>query len=70
MAFFKIHHITKYQYNKLVKESCNEIKIYPFSHLNQQVLELELQISNLPDMFVFEDYLGNKTGSFNVLQPH
>lgn len=70
MPVFKIHHITKYQYNQLVKESCNELRIYPFQHPAQEVLLHELQITHQPDVFVFEDYWGNKVGSFNVLHPH
>ena len=30
MPVFNIHHITKYEYDRPVKESVNEIRIYPF----------------------------------------
>jgi hypothetical protein len=31
MPVFKIHHITKYEYDRPVRESVNEIKIYPYA---------------------------------------
>jgi transglutaminase-like putative cysteine protease len=70
MPVFKIHHITKYQYNKLVKESCNQLKIFPYQHHAQEILEQNLQITSQPEVFVFDDYWGNKVGTFNVLQSH
>ncbi|MFY8127336.1 MAG: transglutaminase family protein [Chitinophagaceae bacterium] len=70
MPIFKIHHITKYQYNQLVKESCNQLKIYPFQHTSQEILFHELQITHQPQIFEFDDYWGNKVGFFNVLHPH
>ncbi len=70
MAVFKIHHITKYEYNQPVKESVNEIKIYPSNSSTQQVLEHYLQITGNPEILVFNDYWGNKVGNFNLLRPH
>ena len=29
MSVFNIHHVTKYEYDRPVKESVNEIRIYP-----------------------------------------
>jgi transglutaminase-like putative cysteine protease len=70
MPIFNIHHITKYEYDRLVKESSNEIKIYPFACNEQEVLLHEINITNNPDVQVFTDYWGNKTGLFNLLPPH
>jgi transglutaminase-like putative cysteine protease len=70
MAIFKIHHITKYAYDRPVKESNNEIKIFPFNCLEQELLDQELNISGNPDVQTFTDYWGNKTGSFNILGLH
>ncbi|TAG12607.1 MAG: transglutaminase family protein [Sphingobacteriia bacterium] len=70
MAVFKIHHITKYEYNQPVKESVNEIKIYPANSATQQVLEHHLQITGNPEVLLFTDYWGNKVGNFNLLRPH
>jgi len=70
MAVFKIRHITRYEYDRPVKESNNEIKIYPFPCNEQEVLQHDLQITNHPDVQTFYDYWGNKNGGFSVLPPH
>lgn len=70
MPIFKIYHVTKYNYNRPVKESMNEIKIFPFQCPEQEILQHELLITNNPEVQVFNDYWSNKTGVFNVLALH
>lgn len=70
MPIFNIHHITRYEYNRPVKESTNEIKIYPYQCPEQETLRHELLISGHPEVQVFNDYWGNRFGSFNVLPLH
>ncbi|HEV3224173.1 MAG TPA: transglutaminase family protein [Puia sp.] len=70
MPIFKIQHITKYEYDRLIQESMNEIKIFPFLSSEQEVLQHELVITGNPDVQIFFDYWGNKTGVFNLLPPH
>ncbi len=70
MSVFTIHHITRYDYDRPVKESVNEIKIFPFVVPEQEVLQQELIITGQPEVLTFTDYWGNKTGCFNLLQPH
>lgn len=70
MSVFKIHHITKYEYDRPVKESLNEIKIYPYQCATQEALQHDLQITSQPDVETFYDYWGNKNGVFSVLPPH
>lgn len=70
MPIFRIHHITKYEYDRPVKESVNEIKIYPYQCDEQEILQHELLITTHPDVQVFSDYWGNRTGEFNLLSPH
>jgi transglutaminase-like putative cysteine protease len=70
MALFKIHHITKYQYNRPVKESVNEIRLFPHHIENQDVLQYELTITNNPEVEYSEDYYGNRVGNFNTLEIH
>ncbi len=70
MSVFKIHHITRYEYDRPVKESNNEIKIYPYHCPEQEVLQQELQITTQPDVQTFTDYWGNRNGVFSVLPPH
>ncbi len=65
MPIFKIQHITKYEYDRLIQESMNEIKIFPILSQEQEVLQHELVITGNPDVQIFFDYWGNKTGVFN-----
>lgn len=68
MAVFKIVHITHYQYSWSIKESINEIRLFPHNFANQDVLQYQLLISNNPDVAITEDYYGNRVGNFNILQ--
>jgi len=70
MPVFKIQHITKYEYDRLIQESMNEIKIFPILSPEQEVLKHELLISGNPEVQIFFDYWGNQTGVFNLMPPH
>jgi len=70
MAIFKISHVTRYEYDRPVKESLNEVRIYPYPCSEQEVLQHDLYITTHPEVHVFTDYWGNKAGVFNVLSPH
>lgn len=70
MPVFKIHHITKYQYDRPVKESVSQVRIYPINDDGQQVRQFELRINTDPEVAVYTDFYGNQVGDFSVLQPH
>ncbi|MRX41573.1 transglutaminase family protein [Flavobacterium sp. LC2016-23] len=70
MAVFKIVHLTKYQYNYPIKESINEIRLFPHHFENQEVLQYQILITHNPDVDISEDYYGNRVGNFNVLEAH
>jgi transglutaminase-like putative cysteine protease len=70
MPVFNIHHVTKYEYDRHVKESVNEIRIYPFASHEQEVLYHELNITDQPDVLLINDYWGNQAGMFNLMSPH
>ena len=70
MPIFRIHHVTKYEYDRPVKESMNQIMVYPFQSPSQETLQHDLLITGNPDVFIFTDYWGNRAGSFNLLPPH
>jgi transglutaminase-like putative cysteine protease len=70
MPVFKIHHTTKYQYDEPVKESINEIRIYPYQCPEQEVLQHNLMITGHPVVHTSMDYWDNIAGTFNVLPPH
>ncbi len=70
MPVFKIHHVTKYSYNRPVKESVNQIRIYPIASDVQEILQHEVNITTDPDLFFFIDYWGNRCADFSLLQSH
>ena len=70
MAVFKIVHITKYQYNWPIKESINEIRLFPHHFENQDVLQYQLLITQSPIVEISRDYYGNRVGNFNNLEAH
>jgi transglutaminase-like putative cysteine protease len=70
MALFKIVHITKYQYNWPIKESINEIRLYPHNFDNQEVLQHQLLITNNPEVEISKDFYGNRVGNFNTIETH
>lgn len=70
MPVFNIHHITKYKYDRPVKESVSEIRIYPFDSNTQQTIDHQVIVTGQPEIFVTKDYWGNQTGHFNLVQPH
>jgi len=70
MAVFNIHHVTKYEYDRPVKESVNEIRIYPFACHEQEVLFHEVNVTDHPDILLINDYWGNRAGMFNLMPAH
>jgi transglutaminase-like putative cysteine protease len=70
MAIFRISHVTRYEYDRPVKESLNEVRIFPYPCTEQEVLQQDLIITTHPEVHLFTDYWGNKAGVFNVLPQH
>jgi len=70
MPVFKIQHVTKYSYNRPVKESVNQVRIYPIASDMQEILQHEVNITTDPELFFFIDYWGNRCADFSLLQSH
>lgn len=70
MPVFKIHHVTKYIYNRPVQESVNQVRIYPVASQQQEILQHEVKISSDPELFFFIDYWGNRCADFSLLEAH
>ncbi|RXK61501.1 transglutaminase family protein [Lacibacter luteus] len=70
MPVFKIQHVTKYTYNRPVKESVNQLRIYPVASTQQEILQHEVSISTDPELFFFIDYWGNRCADFSLLEAH
>jgi len=70
MPVFKIQHITKYKYDRPVRESANQIKIFSYNKIGQEILSHELVITDEPNVNKFTDYWGNTVGYFTVSKRH
>ncbi|MEJ0032147.1 MAG: transglutaminase N-terminal domain-containing protein [Bacteroidota bacterium] len=70
MPQFRIQHTTRYIYEDTVRDSANQIMLYPVSDDYQAVLQQILTITGDPVVHVHDDYYGNKVGTFTYAQPH
>ena len=70
MPRFFIHHVTKYTYPEPVRDSANQIMLYPVKDENQEVQSQRLHITGEPFVEMFTDYYGNEAGSFMHIAPH
>ncbi|EHQ26747.1 transglutaminase family protein [Mucilaginibacter paludis] len=70
MPEFKIHHVTKYTYESVVRDSANQIILFPIKDQFQEVIKHDLKISGDPIVDIHTDYYGNEIGSFTYIEPH
>ncbi|HEY4206976.1 MAG TPA: transglutaminase family protein [Puia sp.] len=70
MPRFNIHHITKYTYEGPVRDSANQIVLFPIKDEFQEVVKQELSITGDPAVDTYKDYYGNEIGSFTNAESH
>ena len=70
MPKYYIHHVTKYTYAEPVRDSANQIMLYPVKDENQEVQSQKISITGEPFVEQFKDYYGNEAGSFMNILPH
>jgi transglutaminase-like putative cysteine protease len=70
MPQFKIHHVTRYSYEVPVRDSANQIILFPIKDEYQTVQKEEITITGEPAVDIYKDYYGNEVGSFNFAEPH
>ncbi|HEY0244190.1 MAG TPA: transglutaminase family protein [Mucilaginibacter sp.] len=70
MPEFEIQHITRYIYEGLVRDSANQIILFPIKDEFQEVIKQELHITGNPVVDTHIDYYGNEVGSFTYSEPH
>jgi transglutaminase-like putative cysteine protease len=70
MPEFKIQHITRYTYEAMVRDSANQVILFPITDIHQEVLKHDLIITGNPTVDTYIDYYGNEVGSFTYLEPH
>jgi transglutaminase-like putative cysteine protease len=70
MPRFVIHHVTKYNYPEAVRDSANQVMLFPIRDERQEVQSFKLKITGDPNVETFRDYYGNEYGSFMYVLPH
>jgi transglutaminase-like putative cysteine protease len=70
MPRFIIHHVTKYTYPEPVRDSANQIMLYPLKDEYQNLQTQRIAITGEPALEVYKDYYGNEIGSFMNASPH
>jgi transglutaminase-like putative cysteine protease len=70
MPEFKIEHITRYTYEGMVRDSANQVILFPIVDVHQDVLKHTLTITGNPLVDTYVDYYGNEVGSFTYLDQH
>jgi transglutaminase-like putative cysteine protease len=70
MPEFQIQHITRYIYDSPVRDSANQIILFPIKDAYQDVLKQEITITGHPVVDSHIDYYGNEVGSFTYSEPH
>jgi transglutaminase-like putative cysteine protease len=69
MAKFRIQHLTRYKYEVPVRDSANQIMLYPIPG-GQEVVVHQLEVTANPMVAVHIDIYGNKVGTFTHPLPH
>jgi len=70
MPKFKIVHITRYQYENAVRDSANQILLYPVKDDFQEVLDHIITVTGSPFIEIYDDFFGNAVGTFTHTKPH
>lgn len=70
MPEFKIKHSTRYIYQGQVRDSANQIILFPVNDQYQEVLKQDLKITGDPSVDIYQDYYGNEVGNFTYSSPH
>ena len=70
MPRFKIHHVTKYTYKGDVRDSANQVILYPINDQYQEVIKQQLTITGNPAVEMYRDYYGNEVGLFMRADAH
>jgi transglutaminase-like putative cysteine protease len=53
-----------------MRDSANQIILYPIKDVYQEVLQHSIQISGNPEVEIHQDYYGNEVGTFTHSKPH
>ena len=66
----EVRHVTRYQYDEMVRESVMEVWMQPAKRTNQRLVSFELEVEPPAQLFSYADNFGNAVYHFDVPQPH
>lgn len=67
---YKIEHVTRYSYERPIKQSINQCIMKPMDDTRQSCLEFSLTISPETKYFTHKDYWGNEVNTFYLWNEH
>jgi transglutaminase-like putative cysteine protease len=70
MPKFNIRHLTKYRYETTVRDSANQIMLYPIKDGYQDVIQHTIHVTGDPLLEHHLDFFGNQVGTFTQATPH
>jgi transglutaminase-like putative cysteine protease len=70
MPKFKIRHLTKYSYVVPVRDSANQIILYPLKDDYQEVTQHQIMVTGDVPIEIHTDYFGDQVGTFTYSKPH
>jgi transglutaminase-like putative cysteine protease len=70
MPRFVIQHITRYTYPEPVRDSANQVMLYPLKDGSQSLETQVIKITGDPLLETYKDYYGNIIGQFMNITPH
>lgn len=68
--YFKIRHLTRFQYSAFVTESLVEVRMHPRTEGCQRCLDYQLAVTPRAQMSQYRDYLGNNVHHFSLPAAH
>jgi transglutaminase-like putative cysteine protease len=70
MNRYRLFHITEFQYDGLVSESYNEVRLRPMQDELQSCLSFRMSTNPVSATSSYVDYFGNWVHQFNILRDH
>ncbi|HYE47653.1 MAG TPA: transglutaminase N-terminal domain-containing protein, partial [Caulobacter sp.] len=65
-----IRHVTRYHYERPVRESIMELRMQPQKSIRQRLVSFDLDLDPRAQLFSYIDPFGNAVHHFDVPQPH
>ncbi|RYF88625.1 MAG: transglutaminase family protein, partial [Caulobacteraceae bacterium] len=65
-----IRHVTRYHYERPVRESLMELRMQPQKSIRQRLISFDLELDPRAQLFSYIDPFGNAVHHFDVPQPH